>query len=149
MVDALGGGSKGGMASESGGIRIEAARLGSFVGAAFEAAGCSEMESEAVAAGLIDANLAGHDSHGVARVPRYLDWLRSGDVVAGREVTVVSENAAMAVLDGNQGFGATIGRQAVSYGIQKAREGGVAIVALRSSGHLGRIGQWEIGRAHV
>lgn len=123
-------------------LRIEAGRLGDFVAAAFEAAGCSEEEARLVAAGLIDANLAGHDSHGVARLPRYLEWLRSGDVESGREITVVSENAAMAVLEGHHGFGATIGRQAVGYGIDRAHDAGVYTVALRHSGHLGRIGQW-------
>ncbi len=122
--------------------RIEVRRLHDFVAATFAAAGCSAAEADAVAAGLVDANLNGHDSHGVARVPRYLGWLASGDVAAGRSCSVVSENAAMAVLDGHHGFGATVGREAVRFGIGKARETGVAIVALRNAGHLGRIGQW-------
>ncbi len=123
-------------------LRIDVGRLHAFVSATFASAGCSESEAQAVASGLVDANLTGHDSHGVARVPRYLDWLRAGDVEAGREVSVATETGAMAVLDGQYGFGATVGRQAVRFGIDKAKAAGTAIVALRHAGHLGRIGQW-------
>ncbi|WP_375457591.1 malate/lactate/ureidoglycolate dehydrogenase [uncultured Enterovirga sp.] len=123
-------------------LRVDLRRLHGFVAATFAAAGCSAEEADAIATGLVDANLTGHDSHGVVRVPRYLLWLSEGEVEAGRNVAVVSENAAMAVLDGQYGFGATVGREAVRFGIEKARETGVAIVALRHAGHLGRIGQW-------
>ena len=129
--------------------RIAVDRLHAFVAATFEAAGCSGDEAKAVATFLVDANLAGHDSHGVGRVPRYLDWIADGGVKPGQHVTVVTDSGSMSVLDGNFGFGATIGREAVMHGIEKARKGGVAIVALRSSGHLGRIGQWaELALKH-
>jgi uncharacterized oxidoreductase len=108
----------------------------------FAAAGCRPEEARRVADGLVDANLTGHDSHGVARVPRYVDWLQSGQVEAGQSITVLSEAGALAVLDGNYGFGATVGRQAVEFGISRALEGGTSIIALRHAGHLGRIGQW-------
>ena len=117
-------------------------RLTDFVSAIFAAAGCSPDEARRVADGLVDANLTGHDSHGVARVPRYIDWLHSGEVEAGQSVTVVSEAGALGVLDGNYGFGASVGRQAVEFGIRRALDQGTAIVALRHAGHLGRIGQW-------
>lgn len=123
--------------------RIAVHPLRDFVAAAFAAAGCSEKEAAAVADGLVDANLNGHDSHGVGRVPRYLDWIRTGDLEVGRSASVVTDAGALSVLDGHHGFGATVGRQAVLHGIEKAkRNHGVSIVALRSAGHLGRIGQW-------
>lgn len=123
-------------------MKISVSRLGALVEATFAAAGCDPEESRAVAAGLVDANLTGHDSHGVARVPRYIGWLRSGEVEAGRTIEVVSDHGSLAVLDGHYGFGATVGREAVAFGVEKARGLGVAIVALRHAGHLGRIGQW-------
>lgn len=123
-------------------LRVAVGGLQDYVAATFTAAGCSPEEGRAVAAGLVDANLNGHDSHGVARVPRYLAWLQEGEVEAGRTIAVLTETGAMAVLDGQYGFGATVGRQAVRFGIDKARAEGVAIVALRHAGHLGRIGQW-------
>ena len=60
----------------------------------------------------------------------------------GQSLSVVSEGAAHAVLDGNHGFGQIIGEQAVDIGIAKARTAGLAVVALRHSAHLGRIGDW-------
>ena len=122
--------------------RIPVETAESLIGEAFAAAGCSDAEGARIAASLVSANLAGHDSHGIVRVPRYLDMLRDGRVVADREVETVSDTGAMAVLDGRLGFGQTIGPQAVRCGIDKARSGGVGVVALRNTGHLGRIGEW-------
>ena len=133
---------------------IDAQRLQSLVSRIFRAEGCSAAESDRIALYLVRANLAGHDSHGVIRVPRYVEWKRAGDILADRTVEVVGENDAMAVLDGRYGFGQTVGPQAVEHGIRKAGRTGVAIVALRHSGHLGRIGEWaemalEAGLASV
>ena len=122
--------------------RIPVETAESLVGEAFTAAGCSAAEGARIAASLVSANLAGHDSHGIVRMPRYLDMLRDGRVAADREAALVSDTGAMAVLDGRQGFGQTIGPQAVRCGIGKARAGGVGVIALRNCGHLGRIGEW-------
>lgn len=122
--------------------RIPAGALRDLVRDVFVAAGCAAEEGARIGHYLVRANLTGHDSHGVIRVPRYLHWLRTGALRANQSLSVVTENAAMALIDGNFGFGQSIGPQAVQMGIDKAREGGVAIVALRRSGHLGRIGDW-------
>ncbi len=121
---------------------IKADALERLVAAIFVAEGCSEAEARAIGRHLVSSNLAGHDSHGVIRVPRYVTGLREGRVVEGQTIEVVSESSAMAVLDGGYGFGQWIGEQAVAFGASKARESGTAIVALRNSGHLGRIGGW-------
>lgn len=113
-----------------------------LVAAIFSAAGCDAAESDRIALYLSNANLAGHDSHGVIRVPRYVEYLRAGKVKAGQELTVLTENDVLAVLDGNFGFGQTVGPLAVRYGIDKAARNGVALIALRNAGHLGRIGEW-------
>ena len=121
-------------------VPVEA--LQGFVGAIFAAAGTSQEEGARIARHLIGANLAGHDSHGVIRVPRYVLWLQNGSVVAGRTLEVVRESATHAVVDGGFGFGQTIGPLAVDLGIGKAQAAGLAVVALRNSGHIGRIGDW-------
>ena len=113
-----------------------------YVADIFKAAGCDPAEARRIAFHLVSANLAGHDSHGVIRVPRYVQWLAEGKVRAGQQPTVVLESATHAVLDGNQGFGQTIGPIAVDLGIEKARAAGMAIITLRNSGHIGRIGDW-------
>ena len=121
---------------------IPADTLDRFITRIFVAAGCSGTEAACVTGHLLSANLAGHDSHGVIRVPRYVQWLHEGKVRAGQSVTVLAESANHAVLDGNLGFGQTIGEQAVDLGITKARAAGIAVITLRTSGHIGRIGDW-------
>lgn len=116
--------------------------LQDFIARIFVAAGCSEEEAGRIGHHLISANLAGHDSHGVIRVPRYVQWLQEGKVRAGQAPTVVAESANHAVIDGNLGFGQTIGPAAVDLGIAKAQAAGLAVVTLRNSGHIGRIGDW-------
>ena len=121
---------------------IKADALERLVAAIFAAEGCSASESEAIARHLVSSNLAGHDSHGVIRVPRYVTTLREGRVIKDQKITIVSENAAMAMIDGGFGFGQSIGEQAVAFGLEKARKNGCAIVALRNSAHVGRVGGW-------
>lgn len=123
-------------------VTIAAARLEGLIADIFAASGCARDEAARIGRYLLSANLAGHDSHGVIRTPRYVQWLQEGKVLAGQTLSVVSEGPVFATVDGNYGFGQTIGPLAVDLGIAKARAGGVAVIALRHSGHLGRIGDW-------
>ena len=116
--------------------------LRGFIAEIFVAAGCDAEEAGRIGHHLVSANLAGHDSHGVIRVPRYVQWLEDGKVRAGQTPTIVVESATHAVVDGNLGFGQTIGPIAVDMGIAKAQAAGLAVVALRNSGHIGRVGDW-------
>jgi len=116
--------------------------LRDFTARIFAASGCEPDEAARVARFLVSANLTGHDSHGVIRVPRYVEWLEAGLVFAGRSISIVTETPTHAVVDGNIGLGQTIGMQAVDLGIAKTRASGMAVIALRNSGHIGRIGDW-------
>ncbi len=121
---------------------IQADRLERIVTRIFTAAGCSQQEAACISRHLVDSNLCGHDSHGVIRVIRYIEYLKDGKVSAGREVSVIYENATVAVLDGNRGFGQVIGEQAMDLLAAKAKKAGMAMIALRNTGHLGRLGDW-------
>jgi uncharacterized oxidoreductase len=123
-------------------LRVAADALRGFVAEIFVAAGCSPAEAGRIGQYLVAANLTGHDSHGVIRVPRYVRNVREGDTERDVAVEIVHQNAAMAVVDGKFGFGQTAAPQAVDLGIAKAKEGGAAVVALRNAGHIGRIGDW-------
>ena len=123
-------------------VTVPVDTLRSYVAEVFKAAECDTEEAQRIALHLVSANLAGHDSHGVIRVPRYVQWLRDGRVRAGQQPTVLMESATHAVVDGNRGFGQTIGPITVDLGIQKARTAGMAVIALRNSGHIGRVGDW-------
>lgn len=130
------------MIDHSGGMRVPVVVLQSLVADIFAAAGCSGDESNRIAEHLLASDLAGHPSHGVVRVRNYVDWLAGGAVVADQQVSVVSENDTLVVLDGGYGFGQTVGEQAVDLGLEKAAATGVSVVGLRNSGHLGRIADW-------
>jgi uncharacterized oxidoreductase len=123
-------------------ILLPADALQRLIADIFAAEGCSAAEAERIARGLVGANLTGHDSHGVQRTPRYVFWLRHGTLKAGQSLQIVSEMPAFALCDGQFGFGQTIAPQSVEIGIEKARTAGVAVIAVRNSGHIGRVGEW-------
>jgi uncharacterized oxidoreductase len=123
-------------------MKLHPEPLQRLVGAIFTAAGCHDGEAGRIAHYLVGANLVGHDSHGVIRVPPYVGWLKEGKVLANQALRVVTETDCLAVVDGQFGFGQTMGEAAMKLGVAKAARSGVAVVALRNSGHLGRIGDW-------
>ncbi|HYH63542.1 MAG TPA: Ldh family oxidoreductase, partial [Urbifossiella sp.] len=84
---------------------LSAATLTPIVQSMFEAAGVPAADAAVVAHSLIDANLCGHDSHGVMRVPQYVEFLKKGTYRAGVPLTVVNETPAVVVADGNWGLG--------------------------------------------
>ena len=117
-------------------------RLEQIVNDVFAAAGSGPAEHRRIAHYLVESNLVGHDSHGVIRVPTYIEWLRTGKVLANQSLETVFENETILVADGRFGFGQVMGEEAMRLGINKVGRQGVAVVALRNSGHLGRIGDW-------
>lgn len=123
-------------------VSIRAQALQDLVRDIFVKAGCSEKEGTQLGKSLVGANLAGHDSHGVVRVPKYLDWKAEGSFIADRTVQVVRDTPVLAVVDGQYGFGQTVAPQAVAIGIEKAKKMGLSAVALRNAGHVGRVGEW-------
>ncbi len=113
-----------------------------LVAAIMQAGGCNAGEAQAVARRLVDSNLVGHDSHGVIRVGKYLEWMRSGWVRANQAPTIAFESDTIAIIDGNRGFGQVVGEFAGKVGTAKAAKSGIAMVGLRNCGHLGRVGEW-------
>lgn len=123
-------------------VRVDAGDLETTVRDVFAAAGCDGTEATRIARELVGANLTGHDSHGVVRVPSYVERLRSGHVLAGRSAEVVTDGGAFVLLDGGFGFGQTVAAQAVELGVERASANGSCIVALRDAGHIGRVGAY-------
>ena len=121
---------------------INAHDLQAFITDIFAATACSDEEAGRIATNLVEANLKGHDSHGVIRTERYVGWLANGVQLPDQELTVITETPSFAVLDGNYGMGQTVGPLAARRGIEMAEANGVAVVALRNAGHLGRIGAY-------
>jgi len=135
-------GSQGALAPAQAQQRFPAARLVQWGGHVFEALGSAPREAEQVARGLVQANLFGHDSHGIGLTPQYADNVRAGHACPGRELRVVHDAGALLTLDADKGFGQALGEAAMRMVIQRVRDHGCAVVGLSNSHHLGRIGQW-------
>ena len=108
----------------------------------FIAAGSDEEEASIVANHLVEANLKGHDSHGVGMIPSYLRNREAGTVVPNVQGRVASDNGSIIVYDGDRGYGQVVARNATHLGIERARRDGVAVVALRNAHHIGRVGTY-------
>jgi len=106
------------------------------------AGGSVDREAHLVADHLVEANLTGHDSHGVGLLPIYVENLRAGRLVPNRHAELVNERGAVLVIEGNRGYGQAIGHEAMQLGMARAQDQGVALLAIRNSFHLGRIGHW-------
>lgn len=117
-------------------------RLHQFVRTVVGGIGGDEREADLVADQLVGANLAGHDSHGVQMLCDYVDGWTRGVLRVGQAPTMLIDRGPIAVLDGNAGFGQVMGHEAMLVASERAREHGVAIVGLRNSFHIGRIGHW-------
>ena len=105
-------------------------------------AGCSAEEAQRVADNLVGANLAGHDSHGIGMVAPYVRSLVANELQINQHISIVTDTDTLVVVDGNQGFGQTTAYETMQLAIERARRNGVAIVGLRNSHHIGRVGEW-------
>src|ERR1700745_879779 len=123
-------------------VTIKAENLINFVAEVFSHSESSPEEARRIATYLTTANLTGHDSHGVIRVPVYIRWKKMGSVVPDQTVERVVDTPSLAVIDGKFGYGQTVTPQAVRIGIEKCKKAGLAAVALRNAGHIGRVGDW-------
>ena len=108
----------------------------------FEAAGLPEDQARIAMDHLVDANLTGHDSHGLIRVPQYLDMIEQGRITTDAKVEVLQENRLTAIVDGHWGFGQVTMTRAVEVGLAKAGQHGIAAVTARHTNHIGRLGSY-------
>lgn len=108
----------------------------------FEAAGVPNADAGVVARSLVDANLCGHDSHGVMRAPQYVEFIRKGTYKAGAPFTVIQETPAVIAADGGWGLGQVQAYRLLEKLVPKARALGIAAGTLRNCGHTGRLGEY-------
>ena len=116
--------------------------LTAAVHAIVAAAGSAPEEAALVASNLVEANLRGHDSHGVGMVPRYIDAVKEGGLAVNAHAAIRQDSGALLTLDGVHGYGQVIGAEAMALGAERAKTHGVCVVGLAHSHHLGRIGHW-------
>lgn len=95
-----------------------------------------------VATLLVRANLRGHDSHGVIRIPHYVRALKAGDVNPTPTIRVESDTGPIARVDGDLGLGQVVARRGMTLAIDLARAHGLAAVTLRRTSHIGRLADY-------
>jgi uncharacterized oxidoreductase len=106
------------------------------------AGGSSPAEAAIVAEHLVEANLRGHDSHGVGMLVAYVRDLDNGTLKINQTPEIVSDTGTISVWDARAGYGQVVARQAVEWAIGAAKKHGVAVNGLRNAHHIGRVGTY-------
>src|SRR6478752_7753374 len=117
-------------------VRYRAADLVAYATALFAAAGCDGDKPATVAAGLVEADLLGHTTHGLGLAPAYLRELESGAMTARGEPAVVADRGAAVTWDGRRLPGVWLTARAVDLAAERAATHGVATVVVRRSHHI-------------
>ena len=121
---------------------LQSDSIHALVCAVCQAAGSEDREATLVADHLVEANLVGHDSHGVGMLPAYVEAVHKGWLMPNQHAMVVRDRGAIVVVEGGRGYGQVIGHDAMQLGMARAQDQGIALLATRNSFHLGRIGHW-------
>src|SRR5258706_13020656 len=116
-------------------VPIKVDNLIDFVADVFAHAESSPEEARRIATYLTTANLTGHDSRGVIRVPVYIRWKKMGSIIPNQTAEIVVDTPSLAVVDGKFGYGQTVPPPAVRTGIEKSRKAGSAAGRVGTSGH--------------
>src|SRR3954451_17627856 len=112
-----------------------------------ERMGAEPADARVVAEHLVQANLAGHDSHGILRLPQYYGDVKNGRLAVRQPVEIVTETPATAVLNGNWTWGPVVATRAVELAIAKAKTQALAAVGVRQCHHIGRVGVYPLRAA--
>lgn len=120
---------------------VDSNRLEAFAQSTIEECGAPVEIAETVAESLVSADLVGHSSHGIVRLPYYASQIEEGSLDPTASPTV-EEVGLFHQIDGEGAFGQVTGQRAVELLTETTAEYGVGVVGIHNSGHLGRIGEW-------
>lgn len=121
---------------------IDHGKLRTFANRIVAAGGSKPEEADIVADHLVEANLRGHDSHGVGMLVAYVKDFEAGTLKPNQKPEIVSDTGTISVWDAHAGYGQVVGRQAVEWAIEAAKKHGVAVNGLRNAHHIGRVGTY-------
>ncbi|MHB1134414.1 MAG: Ldh family oxidoreductase [Chloroflexota bacterium] len=124
-------------------MQFQAEQLRRVASAIFQGAGAAPDVAELVANSLVSANLMGHDSHGVLRIPKYCQQIAEGQIVPSARPAIERETPTTAVVAGRWNFGQVTAKLGAQIAIKKAKEQNVAVVTLVQQNHVGRLGEWS------
>ena len=115
---------------------IEHTSLTRTASAILEGAGAPRPHADAVAQHLVEANLKGHDSHGVGMIPAYVKGMIDKQVDPNRHAEIIKDNNAIVSVDGGTGLGRIVGFEAMDIGIERTKNFGIGCIALGNAAHL-------------
>lgn len=118
-------------------IRIDYQVLQAFIVDLFQTAGLNKEDAAFFAQSLVDTNLWGIDSHGVLRAPIYIKRLLAGSCNPKPNIKTIKSAITLEVLDGDNGAGQIVGREAMARAIELAKTYNVGIVGAIRSNHFG------------
>lgn len=123
----------------SGAVRFEYSRLRGFIRALFEKAGYEGEKADATAEVLLEADLMGHSTHGIALAPWYLDGAAKGEVRGSGEPEVLADRGACVTWNGRRLPGTWLTLKAIDLGLERARTHGTCTIAIADSHHIGAL----------
>ncbi|GAB4337862.1 MAG: Ldh family oxidoreductase [Calditrichia bacterium] len=123
---------------------IQKTALFNFVVEITKNIGVSEKDARCVADNLVLADLRGVDSHGVARLKRYVEGIQSGYIIADAQPEIIRQNSVMAHVDGHNGLGQVAGVFGMELAIEKAEKEGLGLVTVKNSNHYGIAGYYAL-----
>lgn len=123
-----------------GDLRVNPTVLKSFCSDALEKLGVPSEDAQVTAKVLVEADLRGIDSHGVARMGRYVSGIQQGMMRPNAKARVLHETASTATIDADAGLGQPVSFRAMQLAMSKAREHSLGFVAVRNSNHYGIAG---------
>lgn len=117
--------------------RLDPTRLQQLAAEVYQSIGVPEQDAQLAADTLVQADLWGHQSHGLLRLGWYVARLKSGAMKAVTQTSLTVDAGAICVMDGHDGIGQVITRQAVDQAVARAKLHGVGVVSIRNSNHFG------------
>ena len=123
-------------------VIVTADALRRFTQQVFARAGMSDAHAAMVAEVVVWADLRGVESHGVTRVPKYVDWIEAGIVNPRPDIGVATETAASVLIDADRAAGPVAMTTAMKAAARKAREAGVGLALVRATTHTAALGYY-------
>lgn len=125
-------------------IHVKAEDLFDFCFSVLKCVGVKESDAKIISENLVLANLRGKDSHGVARLPVYVERVLRGYIDPHGAIEIVKEHGATALIDAHNNFGQVAAMQATNLAAEKARKFGVSSIGVRNANHLGMAAHYAL-----
>ena len=129
--------------------RLQAEQVKKIAADLLVGAGAPANEASIVASHSVEANLTGHDSHGIIQIPSYIDRIEKGHIVPGAPIDIISDTPTTTVVDGNWGFGYVVTEEVMRRTIAKAETQNVAAATVYKQGHVGRVADYPLMAAEA